>query len=68
MLTEQMIRLTEDYFITYSGFLIKFGNNTVNWESRKQRCVALSSTEAEYLAIGDACKDVLLNVRCLMII
>ncbi|CAH2091010.1 unnamed protein product [Euphydryas editha] len=44
---------------SYSGFLIKFGNNTVNWESRKQRCIALSSTEAEYLAISDACKDVL---------
>lgn len=42
---------------SYTGFVIKLGSNTVNWESRKQRCVALSSTEAEYLSINDACKD-----------
>ncbi|KAI8440646.1 hypothetical protein MSG28_001855 [Choristoneura fumiferana] len=40
---------------SYTGFVIKLGNNVINWESRKQRCVALSSTEAEYLAIGDVC-------------
>ncbi|CAH2087543.1 unnamed protein product [Euphydryas editha] len=43
---------------SYTGYVIKLGNNTINWESRKQRCVALSSTEAEYLAIGDVCKDI----------
>lgn len=43
---------------SYTGFVIKLGNNTINWESRKQRCVALSSTEAEYLAISDVCKDI----------
>lgn len=42
---------------SYTGFVVKLGKSTVNWESRKQRCVALSSTEAEYLAIGDICKD-----------
>lgn len=42
---------------SYTGFVVKLGNNLINWESRKQRCVALSSTEAEYLAIGDVCKD-----------
>lgn len=43
---------------SYTGFIIKLGNDTINWESRKQRCVALSSTEAEYLAMSDACKDI----------
>lgn len=43
---------------SYTGFVVKLGNNVVNWESRKQRCVALSSTEAEYLAITDVCKDI----------
>lgn len=42
---------------SYTGFVVKLGNNVINWESRKQRCVALSSTEAEYLSIGDVCKD-----------
>lgn len=43
---------------SYTGFVVKLGNNVINWESRKQRCVALSSTEAEYLAITDVCKDI----------
>lgn len=43
---------------SYTGYVIKLGNCTVNWESRKQRCVSLSSCESEYLAISDVCKDV----------
>lgn len=43
---------------SYTGFVVKLGNNVINWELRKQRCVALSSTEAEYLAITDVCKDI----------
>lgn len=42
---------------SYTGFVVKLGNCTINWEARKQKCVALSSTEAEYLAISDVCKD-----------
>lgn len=42
---------------SYTGFVIKLGNSVVSWEARKQRCVALSSTEAEYLAIGDVTKE-----------
>lgn len=44
---------------SFSGFMLRLGGNTINWECRKQRCVALSSTEAEYLAISDCCKDIL---------
>lgn len=43
---------------SYTGYIVKLGNNTINWESRKQRCVALSTTEAEYLSICDVCKDI----------
>lgn len=28
---------------SYTGFIVKLGKNIINWESRKQRCVALSS-------------------------
>lgn len=35
-----------------SGFLIKIYGNTVSWVTRKQRCVALSSTEAELIALS----------------
>jgi hypothetical protein len=40
-----------------SGFVFYVAGGPVSWCSRIQRTVALSSAEAEYLAISDACKD-----------
>ncbi|KAH8357354.1 hypothetical protein KR200_003192, partial [Drosophila serrata] len=34
-----------------------FANAAISWESRKQRTVALSSTEAEYMAVSDSSKE-----------
>lgn len=42
---------------SYTGFVFFFGGNIVSWESRKQPSVALSSTEAEYMALSDAAKE-----------
>ncbi|CAH2085876.1 unnamed protein product [Euphydryas editha] len=42
---------------SYTGYAIKLGSNVINWKSRKQRSVALSSTEAECYAIADVSKD-----------
>ena len=42
-----------------SGYLITFAGEAVSWQSRLQKCVALSTTEAEYIAITEACKEVL---------
>lgn len=42
---------------SYTGFIFKLGNNVIEWESRKQKTVALSSTEAEYMAISEASKQ-----------
>lgn len=40
-----------------SGFLIRLGGGVVSWASRKQTCVALSSTEAELVALTEACQE-----------
>ena len=40
-----------DYKST-SGFCFEIGGTLVSWRSRKQPCVALSTTEAEYIALA----------------
>ena len=40
-----------------SGYIFYVGGNCVSWVSRKQDCVVLSSTEAEYVALSEACKE-----------
>ena len=42
-----------------SGYLITFAGGAVSWQSRLQRCVALSTTEAEFIAATEACKELL---------
>lgn len=42
-----------------SGYLIQVFGNTVTWVTRKQNCVALSSTEAELIALCTAVQDCL---------
>jgi hypothetical protein len=42
---------------SYTGYIFIFANCSVSWEARKQQTVALSSTEAEYMALSDATKE-----------
>ena len=42
-----------------SGGLIMCGGASVCWFSRTQKCVTLSTSEAEYVALGDAVKELL---------
>ena len=42
-----------------SGYLMKFGGAAISWQSKLQKCVALSTTEAEYIAATEACKETL---------
>jgi hypothetical protein len=41
-----------------SGWVVMWGNAALSWGSRKQKCVALSSCEAELIALSEATKDV----------
>lgn len=40
-----------------SAYVFTFGGCAVSWRSRLQECVALSTAEAEYMALSDAIKE-----------
>jgi hypothetical protein len=42
-----------------SGYIFMTNNCAISWKSKKQTTVALSTMEAEYIAISDAVKEVL---------
>jgi len=42
---------------SYTGYAFLMAGCPITWESRKQRTVALSSTESEYMALSEASKE-----------
>ena len=42
-----------------SGYLTTFAGGAISWQSKLQKCIALSTTEAEYIASTKACKEML---------
>ena len=42
-----------------SGYLITFSRGAMSWQSRLQKCVALSTIEVAYIAITEASKELL---------
>ncbi|XP_055543656.1 uncharacterized protein LOC129729190 [Wyeomyia smithii] len=39
------------------GHIVKYGDGLVGWGSRKQTCVSLSSTDAEYIALAECLQE-----------
>lgn len=48
---------------SFSGYLFRFGNCSISWRSRKQRSVATSTCEAEYMALALTTKHFLWLTR-----
>ncbi|CAH2083339.1 unnamed protein product [Euphydryas editha] len=42
---------------SYSGFCFMLSGSVISWGCRKQKTVALSSTEAEYMALTEGCRE-----------
>jgi len=42
-----------------SGICHLLGASIISWHSKKQACVALSTAEAEYIAVGNYCAQIL---------
>ena len=42
-----------------SGYIYTIGGTAMSWMSRLQKCVSLSSTEAEYVSIAEAGKQMI---------
>ena len=44
-------------WVLISGFIWSYGRGPISWSAKKQNCVALSSTEAEYVAVTHALQE-----------
>lgn len=48
-----------------SCYVMKLYGGEVSWSCRKQNCVSLSSTEAEFVALGESCQELVWIMRLL---
>ncbi len=46
-----------------SGFVCKFAGGAITWKSKRQQCVALSTTEAEFIAASEAAREAMWLIK-----
>jgi hypothetical protein len=54
--TDVHIASDVDFRKSITGYLITFAGGAISWQSKLQKCVGLSTIEAEYIVITEACK------------
>ena len=42
---------------SHSGYVFYLNGGVINWSCKKQSCVSLSTAEAEFIALSEACKE-----------
>ena len=57
--TDSDMARDEDSRKSTSGYLITLSGGVISWQSRLQKCIALSIVEAEFIAVTEACKELL---------
>ncbi|XP_033218061.1 secreted RxLR effector protein 161-like [Belonocnema kinseyi] len=57
-LTDSSFRDCENSTFT-GGYVIRLFGDTIAWRSHKQSCTTLSTCQAEYLAMSDACQELI---------
>ena len=48
-----------DCRLSTSGYLFTFAGGAISWQSKLQKCTALSTTETEYIAANEAGKEMI---------
>mgnify|MGYP000226313300 CR=1 FL=1 len=50
---------------TEFGYLMTFARGVVSWQSKLEKCMVLSTTEAQYIVATEACKELLWMINFL---
>lgn len=45
--------------ISYTGYVFLLNGTAITWQSQKQKSAAVSTTEAEFVAISEAAREVI---------
>ncbi|WCJ38272.1 Retrovirus-related Pol polyprotein from transposon TNT 1-94 [Euphorbia peplus] len=48
-----------DHRRSTSGYVFRFARGAISWQSKLQKCIALSTTEAEYISAAEAGKEMI---------